>query len=146
MPSPEAPLKGRCLCGAVRFAVTAPFQTAGYCHCERCQRRSGTTSTLNARVAAKGFEILEGAEMIRTWRPPDGQPKSFCANCGGHLFSGDPEGDGMVGVRLGAIDGDPGIRPSWRQWVSSAPTWEAIPDDGLERFSEGRGSGHRADR
>jgi hypothetical protein len=130
----------------VRFEVTAPFQTAGYCHCKRCQRRSGTTSTLNARVAAERFKILKGVEMIRTWRPPDGQPKSFCANCGGHLFSGDPAEGGMVGVRLGTIDGDPGIRPSWRQWVSSAPVWEAIPDDGLERFSESRGPEHMADR
>jgi hypothetical protein len=111
------------------------------CKGKRCQRRSGTTSTLNAKVAAEGFKILEGAEKVRTWHPPDGQPKSFCANCGGHLFSGDPEGDGMVGVRLGSIDGDPEIRPSWRQWVSSAPAWEAIPDDGLERFVEGRVSG-----
>lgn len=93
---------------------------------------------MNARVAAKGFEILEGKEMIRTWQPPDGQPKSFCASCGGHLFSGDPEGVGMVGVRLGAVDGDPGIRPSWRQWVSSAPEWETIPDDGLPRFPGSR--------
>lgn len=138
MPSPEAPLEGRCLCGAVRFQVTAPFQTAGYCHCKRCQWRSGTTSTLNARVAAEGFEIMAGREAIRTWRPPDGQPKSFCMHCGGHLFSGDPDLGLMVGVRLGAVEGDPGIRPSWRQWMSSAPPWDVIPDDGLERFEESR--------
>ncbi len=41
-------------------------------------------------------------------------------------------------VRLGAIDGDPGIRPEWHAWVSSAPDWEAIPDDGLPRFEQGR--------
>jgi hypothetical protein len=138
MPSPEVPLEGRCLCGAVSFRVTAPFQTAGYCHCKRCQRRSGTTSTLNARVAAESFEIVEGAEAIRTWRPPAGQPKSFCMHCGGHLFSGDPERGPLVGVRLGAMDGDPGIRPQWHQWVSSAPEWEPIPDDGLPRFAESR--------
>ena len=27
MPSPDAPLTGRCACGAVRFEVTAPFET-----------------------------------------------------------------------------------------------------------------------
>jgi hypothetical protein len=96
------------------------------------------TSTLNARVPAAAFEVLAGADLIKTWRPPDGQPKSFCGECGGHLFSGDPDGSSTVGVRLGAVDGDPGIRPSWRQWVSSAPDWEAIPDDGLERFSAAR--------
>lgn len=138
MPSPEAPLTGRCLCGTVRFQVTTPFQGAGYCHCKRCQRRSGTTSTLNAPVPADGFEIVAGAEAIRTYCPPDGRPKSFCVHCGGHLFSGDPDEGPMVGVRLGAVEGDPGIRPSWRQWVSSAPSWDAIPEDGLERFEEGR--------
>ena len=39
---------------------------------------------------------------------------------------------------FGAIDGDPGIRPEWHQWVSSAPAWDPMPDDGLPRFSESR--------
>jgi hypothetical protein len=134
MPSPDAPIDGACLCGVVRFRVSEPFKTAGYCHCKRCQRRSGTTWTLNAMVPTRGFTILTGADAIRTWTPPDGNPKSFCVHCGGHLFSGDPSRAAIVGIRLGAIDGDPGIRPRWRQWVDSAPEWESIPDDGLPRF------------
>jgi hypothetical protein len=130
-------LTGSCACGTVRFEVTAPFQTAGYCHCKRCQRRSGALWALNAMVAADAFEILEGADAIGTWRPPDGTAKSFCTRCGGHLYSGDPASQ-PVGVRLGAVDGDPGIRPSWHQWVESAPDWEAIPDDGLPRFAQQR--------
>jgi hypothetical protein len=53
------------------------------------------------------------------------------------VFSGEP-GDASLGVRLGAVDGDPGIRPSWRQWLESAPAWEPIPDDGTERFARSR--------
>jgi hypothetical protein len=41
-----------------------------------------------------------------------------------------------VGVRLGAIDGDPGVRPTARQFVAYAAPWEPIPDDGLERHDE----------
>lgn len=132
------PLEGTCACGAVRFRVTLPFETAGYCHCTRCQRRTGTTSSVNGRVPAEGFEVVAGADSIRTWRPPEGQPKSFCAHCGGPLFSGDPERGPTVGVRLGLIEGDPGIRPEWRQWVSSALPWDSIPDDGLPRFDGSR--------
>ncbi len=137
MPSPDAPLTGGCPCGTVRFEVTAPFETAGYCHCKRCQRRSGALWTLNAVVDGAGFAVVAGAEAVRTWRPETGKPKSFCGECGGHLFSGVP-GDDAIGVRLGAVDDDPGIRPSWRQWLESAPDWEPIPDDGLERFPRSR--------
>jgi hypothetical protein len=41
-------------------------------------------------------------------------------------------------VRLGTFDGDPGIRPSFRQFVAYAAPWERIPDDGLPRFPEGK--------
>lgn len=44
-PSPGAPLHGGCLCGAVRFEITAPFVSASYCHCTHCQRRTGTGSS-----------------------------------------------------------------------------------------------------
>jgi hypothetical protein len=138
MPTPDAPLGGSCACGHVRFAVTAPFQTAGYCHCQRCQRRSGTLSTLNGTVAADGFQIVSGADAVRTWRPPAGRPKAFCEHCGGHVYSGDPEGDGTVGIRLGAVDGDPGMAPRWRQWLESSPEWVEIPDDGVPRFMGAR--------
>jgi hypothetical protein len=131
-------LTGSCLCGAVRFEVRAPFSTAGYCHCTRCQRRTGTGASVNGLVAARDVAVVAGADAIRTWQPPDGFPKSFCGICGAHLFSGVPGGSGRAGVRFGALDGDPGIAPSWRQWISSAPSWSPIPDDGLQRFAEGR--------
>ncbi len=46
----------------------------------------------------------------------------------------------MMGVRLGAITGDPGIRPQWRQFVAYAAGWEPIPDDDLPRYPESRTS------
>jgi hypothetical protein len=128
---------GSCACGTVRFEVTQPFETAGYCHCRRCQRRSGVPWSLNAMVAPDALRVVAGADAVRTWTPEGGFPKSFCGNCGGHLWSGDA-GTPVVGIRLGAVDGDPGIRPQWHQWLESAPDWEAIPDDGLPRFDQAR--------
>jgi hypothetical protein len=138
VPSPDVPLTGSCACGEVAFQVTAPFQTAGYCHCKRCQRRSGALWSLNAMAPTEGFTIVRGEQALRTWTPPDGLPKAFCAACGGHLYS---DGGDVRGVRLGVVDGDPGIRPEWHQWVESAPDWEAIPDDGLPRFPRSRREG-----
>jgi hypothetical protein len=94
---------------------------------------------MNGTVAADAVEVTAGQESLSTWQPPDGLSKSFCSVCGGHVFSGEPGVPGtIVGVRFGALHGDPGIRPSWRQWVASAPDWIPIPDDGLPRFPERR--------
>jgi hypothetical protein len=139
MHSPVSPLTGRCACGAVRFEVTTPFDSAGYCHCHRCQRRSGVPWTLNGLVETDGFEVTAGADQVGTWHPEGGgRSKSFCRQCGGHVYGGDLDGDLLIAVRLGAVEGDPEVEPSWRAWVSSAPDWVAIPDDGLPRYAENR--------
>jgi hypothetical protein len=134
-PSPERPLLGGCLCGAVRYEISAPFLSAGYCHCTRCQRRTGTGSSANGRVPESGFRLLKGEQMLRSYRPPGGGvSKIFCTDCGSALFSGDPLSDEEVAVRLGTLDGDPGIRPEYRMFVENAAPWEPFPDDALTRY------------
>jgi hypothetical protein len=133
-PSPRRPLQGGCLCGAVRYEITGPFLTAGYCHCTRCQRRSGNAASANARVARTDFRLLAGEQALRAYRPEDGAPKVFCSLCGSAVFSGDLDKDAPLGLRLGGVDGDPGVRPQFHQYVQFAAAWEPIPDDGLPRY------------
>ena len=132
------PLTGGCLCGAVRFELIQPPESAGYCHCTHCQRRTGTASSANGLVPRAGFRLLSGEEQVRSYRPPTGVPKLFCATCGSALFSRNADTPELVGVRLGALDGDPGIRPSARQYTAYAAAWEPIPADGLPRHPERR--------
>jgi hypothetical protein len=130
---------GHCLCGAVRFEIAEPAKGAGYCHCTRCQRRTGTSSSAQAQIDGAGFRIVEGAERVKSWRHPDGGfEKAFCRECGAHLFSRNPDDHSQMAVRMSAFDGDPGVRPSRRTFVAYAAAWEPIPDDGLERFDETR--------
>ena len=135
--NPDLPLTGGCNCGAVRFQVTEPLLGASYCHCRRCQRRTGAAASPNAQVAPGSFRILAGEDRLKAWRPDDGWEKWFCGDCGSHLFSRDPDAPETVGVRMGAFDADPGVRPRLRQFVAYAAPWEEIPDDGLPRHREG---------
>lgn len=135
----EHALSGGCLCGGIRFELTAPPREAGYCHCTRCQRRTGTASSAQARIDGATFRLLAGDELLRCWRHPDGGfEKCFCGVCGAHLFSRNPDEPRQMSVRMGAFDGDPGVRPSYRTYVAYAAPWEPIPDDDLERIDEGR--------
>jgi hypothetical protein len=131
-------LTGGCNCGAVRFEVTQPLVSASYCHCRRCQRRSGAAASANAHPAPGTVRIVEGEQALRAWKPDDGMEKVFCGECGSAVFARNPGDGDLVGIRMGAFDGDPGVRPSVRLFVAYAAPWEAIPDDGLPRHPEGR--------
>ena len=133
------PLTGGCLCGGVRFEVTEPLVSSGYCHCTRCQRRTGTAASASARIAPGSLRLLSGEELVRAYDPGDGGfLKEFCIDCGSALWSRSPVDPEVISVRLGAFDGDPGIRPSSRAYTDYAAVWEPIPDDGLPRHGEAR--------
>jgi hypothetical protein len=134
----DFPLTGGCNCGAVRFEVTAPLALASYCHCKRCQRRSGAAASANAHPAPDAFRIVAGEERLRVWEPDSGGEKWFCGDCGSSLFGRNRAHADPIGIRMGAFDDDPGIRPSVRQFVAYAAPWEPIPDDGLPRHPESR--------
>lgn len=133
----DSVLTGGCGCGAVRFALSEPPTGAIYCHCGRCQARSGTAVQATARVAPGSVTVTAGAEHLRDWTLEDGLSKSFCEVCGSHLFARARDTGEVAAVRMSAFDDDPGVRPSARQYVAYAAPWEPIPDDGLPRYPEG---------
>ncbi len=122
----------------MRFELTEPLVDAGYCHCTRCQRRTGTAASISGSSAPGALRLLSGEDRLARFSPPDGFDKVFCASCGSALYSQSPARPEVVGIRFGALDGDPGIRPQYRQFVAYAAPWEPIPDDGLPRYDEGR--------
>jgi hypothetical protein len=134
----DAPLTGGCMCGGVRFEVHAPPLSAGYCHCTRCQRRTGTAAAVSVRPERGSFRLVSGEDLVRIYRPDEGFEKAFCSTCGSALFGRHPDDAELISVRMGAFDADPGVRPSYRQFVAYAAPWEPIPDDGLPRFPDRR--------
>jgi hypothetical protein len=131
------PLTGGCLCGAVKFRVSEPLLGAAYCHCKRCQRRTGTAFSVTGLTQPGSFAVTDGEDAVRSYDPADGGwIKSFCSECGSQLYTVNPENPELIAVRLGAFDDDPGVRPAVHQFVDYAAPWQPIPDDGLPRFPE----------
>ena len=122
-------ITGGCLCGGVRYEVRGSFLRAGHCHCSRCRRHSGAAVCTQGRVKRQDFRLLSGEDLIRSFTPEGGAVKAFCSVCGSSLFGGTwPEGRD-VSIRLGSVDGDPGIRPQDHTYVASKAPWDEIFDD-----------------
>jgi len=137
MPPTDTPaLTGGCGCGAVRFEISEPLVAAAYCHCTRCQRRSGTAVQASAKLEPGSLTVTQGQEHLKGWAPEGGLEKVFCAECGSALLARDSDTREISIVRMGAIDGDPEVRPQAHQFVAYAAPWQPIPDDGLPRFDE----------
>jgi hypothetical protein len=129
-------ISGGCLCGGVRFELTEPPVAFTYCHCTRCQRRTGTAASPQVRIEPGSLRFSSGEELVKGWQPPDnGFEKCFCSNCGGQLFSRHPDGT-IWSVRMGTLDEDPGLRPKHRQFVAYAASWEPVPDDGIPHYAD----------
>jgi hypothetical protein len=129
----SSPISGGCLCGGVRYEVNGRFLRASHCHCSRCRRHSGAAVCTQGRVRREDFHLLSGVELLRVYRPERGAAKVFCSVCGSSLFGGTwPEGP-EVSIRLGTVDGDPGIRPQYHTFVGSKAVWDEILDD-LPRY------------
>ncbi|HYN19781.1 MAG TPA: GFA family protein [Thermoanaerobaculia bacterium] len=128
--SENRPLEGGCLCGKIRYEVTGPFLRAGHCHCSRCRKHSGAAVGTQGRVRREDFRLVFGEESLRVYDPGEGAAvKAFCGACGSSLFGGTwPEGP-EVSIRLGSVDGDPGIRPQYHTFVGSRAVWDEITDD-----------------
>ena len=65
-------MTGGCGCGAVRYEISAPFVAALYCHCTRCQRRTGTGASANGRIAPLRDQFAQllralRAEVVHRW-------------------------------------------------------------------------------
>lgn len=130
----DVALTGHCNCGAVRIEISEPLLGAAYCHCTRCQRRTGAAASASAAPKPGTFRIVAGEDKVRRWNAGDGFDKAFCEVCGSALFAQNPENADQVAVRLGILDSDPIVRPGGRQFVDNAAVWEPLPEDGLTRF------------
>jgi hypothetical protein len=105
-----------------------------HCHCESCKKLSGSVGTVNGRVSSTAIRILEGEDLLQTYRPAEGSAKTFCRACGSNLFGGGwPESE-TASVRASALDDAFDARPDAHIFVRSLAPWETLPDDGLDRF------------
>jgi hypothetical protein len=124
---------GGCLCGAVRYEVTAPLRDLLICHCIECRRWHGHISVTTA-ANEQDLVLLEdrGLRWIDSPLSDAHARRGFCGECGSSLFWSAP-GHETVSIAAGTLDGPTGLSAISHWYVSQAGDYYEIPDDGLPR-------------
>ena len=128
-PEPAGPrlLAGKCLCGAVQYAVTDEFVYAANCHCSNCRRATGSAFKPFAGIERGKLAITGGADRLMIYGDDSGNDQ-HCGVCGSLLYSVVREG-AYVHVAMGTLIDAPSIRPDKHIFVGSRAPWFTITDD-----------------
>ena len=122
-------ITGGCYCGAVRYESTGKVLRWINCHCPDCRKLSGASFASVLVVEASGFSLLSGADRLEIFHSSPGKQRCFCRTCGSHVIAKFEARPGMILIRAGSLDGDPGLRPDAHIWVSHKAPWYDILDD-----------------
>jgi hypothetical protein len=120
-------LAGKCLCGAVRYAVADEFVYAANCHCSNCRRATGSAFKPFAGIARDKLRIVGGEDKLMIFGEENGHD-AHCKACGSLLYSVVRNG-AFVHVAMGTLVDDPAIRPTAHIFVGSKAPWHTIADD-----------------
>ena len=129
-------VKGSCLCGGIRYEVDGPFGKVVNCHCSMCRKATGAAFRTRAAVPTAALRWLAGEDLVSRYTSSPGETRTFCRVCGATLATFFRDHPAEVGLPLGTLDDDPGVRPSAHVWVASKAPWCEITD-ALPRFEEG---------
>jgi hypothetical protein len=126
-------LAGKCLCGAVHYAVADEFVYAANCHCSNCRRATGSAFKPFAGIERGKLAITKGEDDLMIFGDENGHD-ARCKICGSFLYSVVRDGT-FVHVAMGTLVGDPSIRPTEHIFVGSKARWFTITDD-LPQYHE----------
>ena len=126
------PAEGGCLCGKVRYRVSAESTLVNYCHCANCRKASGAPVLVWAGFKNEDFEWL-GEEPARYRYESEHYPapveRLFCASCGSHLVLKCEAFEGEVDVTAGSLDDPELARPELHLFARGQLSWLHLADD-----------------
>ena len=118
---------GGCLCGHVRYRLSAEPVAARICWCRDCQKIGAGGPTAGAAFKTASLTIAGALkDYVSVADSGNRMHRKFCPNCGTHLFSEAEVRTHLVFVRLGALDDPDAVKPAATIWTASAPSWACI--------------------
>jgi hypothetical protein len=129
------PAEGGCLCGNVRYRISAAPRASVHCHCDNCRKASGAAMLTWLTVAGADLEWLAGEPQRYRYRSEHyAAPveRLFCASCGSQL-GWRCVSDDTVDLTAGSLDDPDVIEPQRHVFARGRVRWLHLADE-LPRF------------
>ena len=126
-------LHGRCLCGAVSFALQPPIREIVVCHCSRCRRFNGHLWAGTA-VPMDRFIFNSGEADVHWYHESERFSRGSCRKCGSTMFFRPADLSRMF-VAAGSLDTPTGLTVAAHVFAADKGDYYDIPD-GAECYAQ----------
>lgn len=119
-------LSGHCLCGKVSYSADAePVMTVA-CHCEHCQRQTGTSFSIIVGIPDEAL-TFGNDETLKAYNDTGESGHSvhrrFCSNCGSPIVTNVDTVPGLTFIKAGTLNDKSWLQPASHIWCDSAQSW-----------------------
>ncbi len=121
-------LSDRCACGSIRYQLLAPPMIVHCCHCDDCQRLTGSGFVLNAIIETRAIKLLRG-EPVPAPVPRENGPHDIyrCPECQTALWSRYGRKYDIRFVRVGTLDEPAALEPDVHIYTRWKLKWLKLP-------------------
>jgi hypothetical protein len=127
---------GGCLCGKVRYSADAEPAFVGVCHCQNCQKASGSAF---AAVVGIPQTALSVQGDLTTFEDKGDSGKTmfrrFCPVCGSTLMDEAEAMPSVVMLQVGTLDDPSWVKPAMEIFCDSAQPWVQLGGE-MKRFAK----------
>jgi hypothetical protein len=121
----KLPWDGGCLCGQIRFRITAPPLLTIACHCTGCQKLTASAYSLSIAVPSEGFAVTQGETAIGGLHGANRQ--LYCPHCKNWMFTHAHGLDFFVNIRATMLDAHEWYVPYVEVRTAEKLPWATTP-------------------
>ena len=128
--------EGGCHCGAIRYSCTKNPELTFYCHCQDCQRTTGSPFSMEMMIDRSAFKV-EGSLHSYIVTGDSGKPVTrwFCPACGSGIYLESQADPGFIFLKVGTLDDATWITPEMHIYTAAKQPWVEIAD-GLPQYEK----------
>lgn len=125
---------GHCLCGNVSYEVIGDPVIVAHCHCDDCQRLTGSGHSTGAMYPLDSL-TLDGEVSEYELISENGNrvTRVFCPNCGSPILGRNSGMEGFATLSLGTMDDSNDLVPGVTVFARNRKPWDAM-DESVQTF------------